>query len=94
MSSAVQGNTVCEAESEGLVHYPTTLAPVSGSVTVTTQWLTELAQLLLSCVLQVVPGQVFLSVNVTLDIEQSLLVGDRFVKVISALKELLLTFFQ
>ena len=26
---------VCEAKSEGLVHYPTTLAPVSGSVTVT-----------------------------------------------------------
>ena len=80
MSSAVQGNTVCEAESEGLVHYPTTLAPVSGSVTVTTQWLTmltELAQLLLSGVLQVVAGQVFLSVNVTLDIVKSLLVGDR-----------------
>ena len=28
---------VCEAKSEGLVRYPTTLAPVSGSVTVTTQ---------------------------------------------------------
>ena len=28
---------MCEAKSEGLVFYPTTLAPVSGSVTVTTQ---------------------------------------------------------
>ena len=28
---------MCEAKSEGLVHYPTTLAPVSGSVTVTAQ---------------------------------------------------------
>ena len=28
---------VCEAKSEGLVHYPTTLAPVSGSVTATVQ---------------------------------------------------------
>ena len=28
---------VCEAKSEDLVRYPTTLAPVSGSVTVTTQ---------------------------------------------------------
>ena len=28
---------MCEAKSEGLVRYPTTLAPVSGSVTVTTQ---------------------------------------------------------
>ena len=28
---------VCEAKTEGLVRYPTTLAPVSGSVTVTTQ---------------------------------------------------------
>ena len=28
---------VCEAKSEGLVRYPTTLAPVNGSVTVTTQ---------------------------------------------------------
>ena len=44
--------------------------------------LTEQAQLLLSGVLQVVPGQVFLSVNVTLDIVKSLLVGDRFVKVV------------
>ena len=37
MSSSVQGNTLCEAKSEGIVHYPTTLAPVSGSVPVTTQ---------------------------------------------------------
>ena len=29
--------TLCEAERLGLVLYPTTLAPVSGSVTVTTQ---------------------------------------------------------
>ena len=29
--------TVCRAKSEGLVHYPTTLAPVSGSVTVAVQ---------------------------------------------------------
>ena len=28
---------LCEAKTEGLVHYPTTLAPVSGSVTVTVQ---------------------------------------------------------
>ena len=28
---------MCEAKSEGLVSYPTSLAPVSGSVTVTTQ---------------------------------------------------------
>ena len=28
---------MCEAKSEGLVNYPTTLAPVSGSVTVTAQ---------------------------------------------------------
>ena len=28
---------MCEAKSEGLVRYPTSLAPVSGSVTVTTQ---------------------------------------------------------
>ena len=28
---------MCEAKSEGLVRYPTTLAPVSGSVTVTAQ---------------------------------------------------------
>ena len=28
---------MCKATSEGLVHYPTTLAPASGSVTVTTQ---------------------------------------------------------
>ena len=28
---------LCEAKSEGLVHYPTPLAPASGSVTVTTQ---------------------------------------------------------
>ena len=28
---------VCEAQSVGLVRYPTTLAPVNGSVTVTTQ---------------------------------------------------------
>ena len=28
---------LCEAKTEGLVHYPTTLAPVSGSVTVTAQ---------------------------------------------------------
>ena len=28
---------VCEAKSEGLVRYPTTLAPVNGSVNVTTQ---------------------------------------------------------
>ena len=28
---------LCEAKSEGIVRYPTTLAPVSGSVTVTTQ---------------------------------------------------------
>ena len=28
---------MCKAKSEGLVHYPTTLAPVSGSVTVTAQ---------------------------------------------------------
>ena len=28
---------MCEAKSEGLVHYPTTLAPVRGSVTVTAQ---------------------------------------------------------
>ena len=35
-SVAVQP-TICEAKSEGLVRYPTTLAPVSGSVTVTTQ---------------------------------------------------------
>ena len=28
---------LCEAKSEGLVRYPTTLAPASGSVTVTTQ---------------------------------------------------------
>ena len=33
---AVERNS-CEAKSEGLVHYPTTLAPVSGSVTVTTE---------------------------------------------------------
>ena len=31
------GWCVCEAKSEGLVRYPTSLAPVSGSVTVTTQ---------------------------------------------------------
>ena len=37
MSLAVQGNIICEAKSEGLVRYPTTLPPVSGSVTVTTQ---------------------------------------------------------
>ena len=29
--------TTCEVKSEDLVRYPTTLAPVSGSVTVTTQ---------------------------------------------------------
>ena len=28
---------MCGALSEGLIHYPTTLAPVNGSVTVTTQ---------------------------------------------------------
>ena len=28
---------LCRAKTEGLVRYPTTLAPVSGSVTVTTQ---------------------------------------------------------
>ena len=28
---------VCQAKTEGLVRYPTTLAPASGSVTVTTQ---------------------------------------------------------
>ena len=28
---------MCEGRSDGLVRYPTTLAPVSGSVTVTTQ---------------------------------------------------------
>ena len=33
----VQKLLSCEAKSEGLVHYPTTLAPVSGSVTVTTE---------------------------------------------------------
>ena len=32
-----KGNVVCEGKTVGLVHYPTTLAPVSGSVTVTTQ---------------------------------------------------------
>ena len=30
-------SSVCEATSEGLVRYPTTLAPVSGSVTVSAQ---------------------------------------------------------
>ena len=32
-----KGNAVCEGKTVGLVHYPTTLSPVSGSVSVTTQ---------------------------------------------------------
>ena len=30
-------HTVCEAKREGLVRYPTTVAPISGSVNITTQ---------------------------------------------------------
>ena len=37
LSSIAMAPTTCEAKSEGLVRYPTTLAPVSGSATVTTQ---------------------------------------------------------
>ena len=76
--------TTCRARNESLVHYPTTLAPVSGSVTVTIQC-ADNAHIFNSTsliVTLVVAGLVrLLSVSVMKDIKALILMEHRYVKV-------------
>ena len=76
---------MCRAKSEGLVRYPTTLAPVSGAVTVTTQCADNAhglsSSLNVLCTSSGSWSGELLSVSVTLGIARKLSVEDRFVKV-------------
>ena len=76
---------MCEAKSEGLVRYPTTLAPVSGSVTVTTQCADNANTTdSKSRVTRMVTGLVwFPTVTALRDAMRSLSVGFRYAKVSS-----------
>ena len=75
--------TLCEAHRVGLVDYPTTLAPASGSVTVTTQCADNAhrSSSSLNALCSSSPGLVVLNVHVMMDIGQPLSMEDRYAKV-------------
>ena len=83
--------SVITAQTVGLVRYPTTQAPASGSLTVTTQCAdnAHVRTGFSRGVAIVVAGLVqLLSVNVTMDIVQSLLAEGRFVELMVRIRVL------